>query len=226
MGRCRTARRTGRSCIRSSSIRATRGTSTSRCRAAACTSRSTAASFAPLVDGMETVEGFDPADVTFHDPHCMRLCPGNPDRLYQQNHCGIYRLDRPGHAGCASAQHAGGGRRRRLPAGRASARRPTRPGCSRWTVPTSGRAPARAGARRSTRRATAARAGSATTGLPASRRGGRSSGRRCAPTARPVGLYFGTTSGELWLSRDEGGQWENLARHLPEIYAIETAYPD
>ena len=26
----------------------------------------------------------------------MRLCPSNPDRLYQQNHCGIYRLDRPG----------------------------------------------------------------------------------------------------------------------------------
>ena len=32
---------------------------------------------------------------TFHDPHCVRMCPSNPDRLYQQNHCGIYRLDRP-----------------------------------------------------------------------------------------------------------------------------------
>ncbi|MCL4747981.1 MAG: glycoside hydrolase, partial [Burkholderiaceae bacterium] len=52
-------------------------------------------SFAPLVEGMDVVEGFDPAEVTFHDPHCVRLCPGNPDRLYQQNHCGIYRLDRP-----------------------------------------------------------------------------------------------------------------------------------
>ena len=29
-----------------------------------------------------------------HDPHCVRLS-SNPDRLYQQNHCGIYRLDRP-----------------------------------------------------------------------------------------------------------------------------------
>jgi len=28
--------------------------------------------------------------------HCMRLHPLAPDRLYQQNHCGIYRLDRPG----------------------------------------------------------------------------------------------------------------------------------
>src|SRR5712671_6201202 len=30
-----------------------------------------------------------------HDPHCMRFAGGNPDRLYQQNHCGIYSLDRP-----------------------------------------------------------------------------------------------------------------------------------
>ncbi len=52
-------------------------------------------SFAPIVKGMEVVEGFDAANIAFHDPHCVRLCPSNPDRLYQQNHCGIYRLDRP-----------------------------------------------------------------------------------------------------------------------------------
>ena len=39
----------------------------------------------------------------------------------------------------------------------------------------------------------------------------------------PVGLYFGTTSGELWMSRDEGSHWTSVARHLPEIYAVETA---
>jgi photosystem II stability/assembly factor-like uncharacterized protein len=39
----------------------------------------------------------------------------------------------------------------------------------------------------------------------------------------PVGLYFGTTSGELWMSRDEGGRWSCIARHLPEIYAVEAA---
>jgi hypothetical protein len=27
-----------------------------------------------------------------------RACPTNPDRLYQQNHCGIYRIDRPSDA--------------------------------------------------------------------------------------------------------------------------------
>jgi hypothetical protein len=39
----------------------------------------------------------------------------------------------------------------------------------------------------------------------------------------PVGLYLGTTSGELWQSRDEGARWSCMARHLPEIYAVETA---
>src|SRR5688572_10786065 len=54
--------------------------------------------FTPLLEGLEVVEGFDGSEPTFHDPHCVRLCPSNPDRLYQQNHCGIYRLDRPGEA--------------------------------------------------------------------------------------------------------------------------------
>ena len=30
-------------------------------------------------------------------------------------------------------------------------------------------------------------------------------------------------SGEVWGSRDEGRSWRCLARHLPEIYALETA---
>ena len=44
-----------------------------------------------------------------------------------------------------------------------------------------------------------------------------------ADVGDPVGLYFGTTSGELWASRDEGASWRPIARHLPEIYAVETA---
>jgi len=35
-------------------------------------------------------------------------------------------------------------------------------------------------------------------------------------------VYFGTTSGELWGSMDEGGRWQCLAAHLPEIYAVEV----
>jgi photosystem II stability/assembly factor-like uncharacterized protein len=44
-----------------------------------------------------------------------------------------------------------------------------------------------------------------------------------ADTGNPVGLYFGTTSGELWTSRDEGNRWTCIARNLPEIYAVEAA---
>ena len=36
-----------------------------------------------------------------------------------------------------------------------------------------------------------------------------------------VGVYFGTTSGEVWASRDEGRTWRRIADHLPHIYAIE-----
>jgi hypothetical protein len=39
----------------------------------------------------------------------------------------------------------------------------------------------------------------------------------------PVGIYFGTTNGELWASRNEGARWSCIARHLPEIYAVEAA---
>ena len=39
----------------------------------------------------------------------------------------------------------------------------------------------------------------------------------------PVGVYFGTTSGEVWGSADEGANWSCLAEHLPEIYSVEAA---
>ena len=45
----------------------------------------------------------------------------------------------------------------------------------------------------------------------------------CCDDRDPVGLYFGTTSGELWASGDEGENWLCIARHLPEIYAVEAA---
>lgn len=45
----------------------------------------------------------------------------------------------------------------------------------------------------------------------------------CADSSDPVGLYSGTTSGELLASHDEGMHWRCIAYHLPEIYAVETA---
>jgi hypothetical protein len=43
--------------------------------------------FAPeLPEGQEHTYG--------HDPHCVMLHPQRPDRLWRQDHCGIYRMDR------------------------------------------------------------------------------------------------------------------------------------
>lgn len=39
----------------------------------------------------------------------------------------------------------------------------------------------------------------------------------------PVGIYFGTTSGEIWASVDQGESWNCIASHLPEIYSVESA---
>ncbi len=182
-------------------------------------------SFAPLVDGMEVVEGFDRATVTFHDPHCVRLCPGNPDRLYQQNHCGIYRLDRPSNTWMRIG--------RTMPAsvgdvGFPMVVHPRDPdiawvlpmdGSDVWPRTSPGGQPAIYGTRD----------GGETwerldKGFPASQAWWTV--KRQAMTADSqdsVGLYVGTTSGELWMSRNEGRHWECIARHLPEIYAVETA---
>ena len=41
----------------------------------------------------------------------------------------------------------------------------------------------------------------------------------------PVGVYFGTTSGEVWASHDDGTSWVPLLAHLPEVYSLEVADP-
>jgi hypothetical protein len=184
-------------------------------------------SWTPIVAGLEVVEGLDAANIAFHDPHCIRLCPGNPDRLYQQNHCGIYRLDRP------SNEWVRIGRRmpRRIgDIGFPIVVHPRDPekvwvfpmdGGSVWPRTSPGGVPAVYVTRNGGK-----------TWRPAA--GGLPQGqawwtvKRQAMTSDandPVGLYFGTTSGELWISGDEGQQWDCIAAHLPEIYAVEVAAP-
>jgi hypothetical protein len=38
----------------------------------------------------------------------------------------------------------------------------------------------------------------------------------------PVGLYFGTNSGSVVASIDEGDSWQEVARHLPTVLSIEA----
>ena len=188
-------------------------------------SRDGGKTFTPLLKGLEVVEGFDRNEATFHDPHCIRLCPGNPDRLYQQNHCGIYRIDRPSdewvRVGRAMPKAVGD-------VGFPMVVHPTDPDCV-WVFPMD---------------AQTVWPRTSPDGKPAvyrTRDAGESWDRldsglpqeqawwtvkRQAMTADrcdPAGVYFGTTSGELWMSSDEGKRWSCMARHLPEIYAVEAA---
>jgi photosystem II stability/assembly factor-like uncharacterized protein len=43
-----------------------------------------------------------------------------------------------------------------------------------------------------------------------------------ADAGAPAGIYFGTTSGALFASVDEGEQWTHIARDLPVITSVET----
>lgn len=37
----------------------------------------------------------------------------------------------------------------------------------------------------------------------------------------PIGVAFGTSTGEVWYSRDEGESWRCIARGLPHVYSVE-----
>jgi hypothetical protein len=38
----------------------------------------------------------------------------------------------------------------------------------------------------------------------------------------PCGVYFGTTSGEVYVSADEGDTWAPIVEHLPRVLSVET----
>jgi hypothetical protein len=159
-----------------------------------------------------------------HDPHCVRLHPNEPDRLYQQNHTGIYRLDRPAERwtdiGAAMPKSVGS-------IGFPMTIHPRDPdtlwvfpmdGSDVWPRISPGGKPAAYrsvnGGKTWQRQAT---------GLPKAQAWWTV--KRQAMTtdrAHTVGVYFGTTSGEVWGSRDEGRSWKCLAQHLPHIYAVES----
>jgi photosystem II stability/assembly factor-like uncharacterized protein len=182
--------------------------------------------WAPLNAGCEASFAPDPFPEFGHDPHCVRVHPLQPDRLYQQNHCGIYRMDRPdgrwvrigdnmpdavGDIGFPVELH------------------PRDPDTA-WVFPMDG---------------TDVWPRTSPDGRPAvyvTRDAGESWSRGDRGLPSPawftvkrqamtvdrepdVGVYFGTTSGEIWASIDEGASWDCIAAHLPEIYSLEFADP-
>ncbi|UJW34719.1 exo-alpha-sialidase [Saccharothrix sp. AJ9571] len=45
----------------------------------------------------------------------------------------------------------------------------------------------------------------------------------CVDDADPAGVYFGSRSGEVWASADEGDNWQRVVEHLPDVLCVRAA---
>jgi photosystem II stability/assembly factor-like uncharacterized protein len=181
--------------------------------------------WAPLNEGVAADFMPDPNVAFGHDPHCVAIHPANPDRLYQQNHCGFYRIDRPGRRW----ERIGNAMPKRIgDVGFPVVLDPADADVA-WVVPMDG---------------TTVWPRTSVGGRPAvymTRNGGRTWRRldrglpkkqawftvlrqaMCAEGSASPELYFGTTAGEVWHGRDGGVAWRRIAEHLPEIYSVTVA---
>ena len=187
-------------------------------------SRDRGASWSPLNAGCAADFLPDPDAAYGHDPHCLRVHPATGD-VYQQNHCGVYRLDR-----AAARWHRIG---KAMPADIGDVGFPLalhpRDAKTLWTFPMDGRTvwprtPIDGKPAVYRTRDAGATWQRLDRGLPPSQAWFTVKRQALAADAlRPAGVYFGTTGGEVWASFDEGEQWQCLCLHLPQVYAVETA---
>jgi photosystem II stability/assembly factor-like uncharacterized protein len=179
----------------------------------------------PLNAGVEADFLPDPNVAFGHDPHLVVQHPLQPNRLYHQNHCGIYRLDRPERQwqriGKAMPKEIGD-------IGFPIVLHPKDPNIA-WVFPMDG---------------TSVWPRTSIDGKPAlyiTRDAGNTWQRldkglpnsqawftvfrqaMCADNDAHTGIYFGTTSGEVWASANDGESWRCLAQHLPQIFAVTHA---
>jgi photosystem II stability/assembly factor-like uncharacterized protein len=158
------------------------------------------------------------------DPHNLGMHPLNPDRLYQQNHCGVYRLDRAegvwSRIGDNLPKEVGD-------IGFGIVLHPKDPdtvwvfpmdGTSVWPRTSPGGKPAvfkstNAGASWKRQAGGFPKANAHFTALRQA---------FVCDQQDPLGLYLGTSSGEVWASRDEGASWQQIAQHLPYILCVEA----
>jgi len=177
----------------------------------------------PKEDGTEYEYGHDPHDAVIH--------PANPRRWYHQNHCGIYRLDWNDDAKEQRWKRIGNNMPKNV--GDIGFPMTCHPKNDRtvWVVPMDG---GTIWPRTSVE------------GRPAvfrTRDGGESwqrLDRGLPPRAwhtvlrqalthnggTPLKLVFGTTSGEVWGSNDEGDSWSSLVMGLPKIMSVTAARLD
>ncbi|QDU69737.1 WD40/YVTN/BNR-like repeat-containing protein [Engelhardtia mirabilis] len=185
------------------------------------------ASWRPLNRGVQVTFGPEEYPEFGQDPHCVILHPADPDRLYQQNHCGIYRLDRTVGDGEGWVRIGAKMPKKVGDIGFGVVGHPTdrdtvwvlpMDGTQIWPRTSPGGKPAlyrTSNAGRSWTRLDK--------GLPEQ---GWHTVLRQALTIdsdpKSPTLYFGTTSGEVWIGRDGGEKFECLAQHLPYIHSVRT----
>ncbi len=152
--------------------------------------------------------------------HCVVMAAGGSGRLYQQNHCGMYRSD-DGGARWESVEQG-------LPSsfGFPAAAHPRDPD-TLYLAPLNGDT---AGRYMPDAKAAIWRTRDGGATWAALRQGLPQEGaffgvlRQALATddMDQAGVYFGTSSGELYASSDEGETWDCIARHLPTISSVET----
>ncbi len=191
------------------------------------------ASWLPLNQGTQADFLPDPNALYGHDPHCVRVHPTVRDVVYQQNHCGIYKLAPPSSGNPGDRRWSRIGNNMPKAVGDIGFPLVLHPrnadklwvfpmdGTSVWPRVSVGGKPA----------VYCSRDGGASwqkqaNGLPKAH--GWFTVRRQAMSVDGadgtdrVGVYFGTTSGEMWASFDEGAKWFCLMLHLPQILSVEA----
>jgi len=174
--------------------------------------------------GVAAVGGPDPQPETGQCVHKLVMAAGEPDRFYQQNHSGVYRSADAGR----SWEDISAG----LPSefGFAMGAHP-RDSSTGWVIPLThpeeGRLPpdgALAVWRTTDRGDSWERHGN---GLPQKDAFvGVYREAMAVDRLDPVGVFFGTSTGQLYGSTDEGQTWDLVAANLPPIWSVEALVLD